>query len=770
VLAINSEDLLELALLPGSFYMPVVTAPLVMAIFGFRSSPRAALTGIILGFVTTLIWKLFLSYTEINSIAPGMLANLIGLMGSHYLLKEKGGWQQLAPDSPLALERAARKQAWQWRLKTVKNFKLYPYLQKNLPKQEGLYFFFGLYSMAATYAAFYTIDTAETKAYKDIYEGIYHTVLFGTTAFLTFPIWPPTIKSHRFMTFFWPIGIGGILFFAGTCLVIMSDFHHMQVMILMINLLMAVLLLHWPLALFLAFAGIALAGSCFTGSDLLISQLGSLQVLSVLLLFTSLLIARKNKQQYQDVVNSYEQLKETSIISSELVMDNLHHRGYLMWEATTYPSDRVDEASRNTKNKEEPWVLIATLRQDIYKLNVLTSHLNQMLHQSQDYMRLSVADVSMQALLQDVFEDVYAQNKKMRVCTHQHTTYHTLQVDVGKMRQLLATGLLYASAHQQTGRPVILGLEDTLLVYPILSIPGYMKQVPSVRVTITTESGLPHLKAWYVGSADSPSSLHVPKAPSELPITYNQQVIDAHYGTSEFIESGQGFTQCYVLPVNVREVRPQTMDTLVPTPTRALGDASVWPEEEAFVQAVQGRTRISMDTLQSALQLIRRYHAGVKRKSGEPFYLHPIAVAHILLDYTQAQDVIIAALLHDTVEYTGLSLAQIALRFNPTVQRIVDGGTRLDSRLRSFKRIQLSPYENIRKLLEVKDERVLYVKLADRLHNMRTIQGHPSLAKQKKIAEETLQFFVSMAKNLGLTQMEEELKERSFGVLNKQTT
>jgi (p)ppGpp synthase/HD superfamily hydrolase len=106
------------------------------------------------------------------------------------------------------------------------------------------------------------------------------------------------------------------------------------------------------------------------------------------------------------------------------------------------------------------------------------------------------------------------------------------------------------------------------------------------------------------------------------------------------------------------------------------------------------------------------------------------------------------------------------LHFNPEVQRIVDGVTCLDSRPQSFKRIQLSDYESIQKLLEVKDDRILYVKLADRLHNMRTIGEHRSLTEQKKIAEETLQFFVPMARGLGLKPMAEELKERCFAVLN----
>jgi HD domain len=494
-----------------------------------------------------------------------------------------------------------------------------------------------------------------------------------------------------------------------------------------------------------------------------VSVPGSFQLLYLLLLFTSLFIARKNKQVYHGLINSYERLKEASSFSSEVLMEAIRQRGQLIREVNMHQLGGLEAEVRHTQTKEELWAINALLRQGIYNLQVYNSHLSQMLHQSQDYMRLSTADILLQDLLQGVFEDIHEQ-KRMQVCTHRYTTHQGFQVDVKKMRQLLVSGLHYAKECQPAERPILLGFEDTLLVYPILSIAGYVKRVPSVRITITNETSLPPHRAWYVGSVDSPA-LHLPKAYSELSITHNQQIVDAHYGTSEFVESEHGMTQVYVIPVRVREVRPQTMDLL---PTAAvLSEAPIYPEEEALVKEVQERTQVDMAMLRQALQLIKQYHAGVKRNSEEPFYLHPVAVAHILLDYTRDQDTIIAALLHDTVADTKLSLNQIVLHFNPEVQRIVDGVTGLDSRSQSFKRIQLSAHESIQKLLEVRDKRILYVKLADRLHNMRTIEGHPSLDKQKKIAEETLQFFVPMARSLGLKPMAEELNKRCFEVLGR---
>lgn len=777
LLALYTRDLLSLLMLSGSFYLPIITVPMLLAVLGFRSSTRAVLIGMVAGFVTVILWSIVLDNAD--SIFPGMLANLIGLMGSHYLLGEEGGWKEVAPNSSLALERAARRQAWRRRLQAIQNFRIYPYLQQNLPAQENFYFFFGLYTMAATYAAFYTIGDATAKIYEPIYTGIYQTMLPITTTFLTFPIWPSYLKSRRFITFFWPLGIGAVLFFVGTLLAIMSQFHYMQVMIMMINLLMAVLLLRWPLALFLAFTGIALATSFFTyytGTPLLLSALGSLQlrILYGLLLFTSFLITLfKGKQAYQRLSTSYKQLREERAVSSTELLEALHHREHLAREVASDKAEaimsiremreKLAEGLKNASTKEQLWSINKDFQATLDKLHVLTEYLDQVTYQTQGYMRLEVNTVSLSEFLYDTFEMLNKQDPMLakQVLTQQHTTHQTLQADTGKLKQLLVDGLYYAQQQKQEGRPILFRIQEASLGYPITAIQDHIKEVDALCFIITTANTLPTPSTVYMVSVDR-ATIHLPKNAQELPITRNQQIVEAHYGTSEFIESTQGITQIYVVPVHVREVRPQTMDLL--STAEAMPDTISYPEEKVFIKEAENKTKIDRALLQKALQLIRQYHAGVKRKSGEPFYLHPIAVAHILLDYTKDPDTILAALLHDTVEDTRLSLTQISLNFNEAVKNIVDGVTHLDSNL---KKIQLSTHENIQQLLEARDKRVLYVKLADRLHNMRTIEGHSALGKQKKIAEETLQFFVPMAKRLGIKPIAEELQKLSLAVLNR---
>ena len=99
---------------------------------------------------------------------------------------------------------------------------------------------------------------------------------------------------------------------------------------------------------------------------------------------------------------------------------------------------------------------------------------------------------------------------------------------------------------------------------------------------------------------------------------------------------------------------------------------------------------------------------------------------------------------------------------------VSDGVTHLDSLAKVVYRLQLGEHENFMQLLDAEDKRVLYVKLADRTHNMRTIQGHSKVAKQKQIAGETIAFFVPVAKYLGLIDLAAELQKRSEEVMNKE--
>ncbi len=158
-------------------------------------------------------------------------------------------------------------------------------------------------------------------------------------------------------------------------------------------------------------------------------------------------------------------------------------------------------------------------------------------------------------------------------------------------------------------------------------------------------------------------------------------------------------------------------------------------------------------------------HAGQTRKSGEPYVTHPVAVATVVAELGLDDATIVAALLHDTVEDTKLSLADIEAEFGVDVAEIVDGVTKLDRIKFDSKEAQQAA--TIRKMLVAmaKDLRVLIIKLADRLHNMRTIAAMPAW-KQERTAQETLDIYAGLAHRLGMQDLKQQLEDLAFAALH----
>jgi GTP diphosphokinase / guanosine-3',5'-bis(diphosphate) 3'-diphosphatase len=179
----------------------------------------------------------------------------------------------------------------------------------------------------------------------------------------------------------------------------------------------------------------------------------------------------------------------------------------------------------------------------------------------------------------------------------------------------------------------------------------------------------------------------------------------------------------------------------------------------------QHRAEKDIEKIRSAFEFAAALHEGQYRASEEPYILHPLEVACILADLQSDTDTICAALLHDLLEDTEIKPEEIKKRFGENTLTLVNGVTKLGKF--SFSSKEERQAENFRKmfLAMAEDIRIIFLKLADRLHNMRTL-NYMKLEKQKEIANETLEIFVPLANRLGMGLVKSELEDLSLRYIN----
>src|SRR5687768_11539294 len=165
-----------------------------------------------------------------------------------------------------------------------------------------------------------------------------------------------------------------------------------------------------------------------------------------------------------------------------------------------------------------------------------------------------------------------------------------------------------------------------------------------------------------------------------------------------------------------------------------------------------------LSIVRKAYEFSAKVHEGQRRRSGEPYLQHPIAVAGVLTSLRTDVTAIVAALLHDTLEDTVATPEELESEFGKDVMHLVDGVTKIGKI--TFKSHEEKQAENFRKMLlsMADDIRVVLIKLADRLHNMRTLE-HLSSAKRQAIAEETLEIYAPLANRLGIGWIKNELED-----------
>jgi len=342
LLSLREGSLLELMTFTYSLYVPIVTIPFIMAIFGFRSSEKSVLLAMAAGLTTVIVWDYILHIKVVNTIPMAMVINLTVLIGSHYLLSQPGGWVGIKDEEPLISARQARKRVWENFSCELKSFSLIKIFQKNSPKADGFISIMGLFVMISSFGSVHTMPKEFQAQYAYLLDILYPITLCASTALISYPLWLQSWKESNLRAIVW----NGVSFFVLICfgflMVLMSHFSPLQLIVFMVNVIVISSLTKWKWALFNIITGVSIVTFCYKNyiaegvieTSVLSTQFTIIYLL--LLISSSLLLFLKPKQEYQELTeekNEYlngrigfqeKELKEALALKGEFIR-NINH-------------------------------------------------------------------------------------------------------------------------------------------------------------------------------------------------------------------------------------------------------------------------------------------------------------------------------------------------------------------------------------------------------------------------------------------------------------
>ncbi|AGJ01889.1 Alkaline phosphatase synthesis sensor protein PhoR [Rickettsia prowazekii str. NMRC Madrid E] len=191
IISLYTQDLINLFLLLTSIYLPLITLPLILLIYGFKSTTKSFFISTIAAIFTIIAWQIFSLRTVLGiyPILPATIVTLIFFLGRHYILKQPGGFIALKEPLSVKIIRQERKRKFLTLFRDIKNFNIFKYWKSTLPNQEITYSHVGIFILISMFSSLYTISGSRIMTHFAIYNIIYHTTLIAASILITYPLW-----------------------------------------------------------------------------------------------------------------------------------------------------------------------------------------------------------------------------------------------------------------------------------------------------------------------------------------------------------------------------------------------------------------------------------------------------------------------------------------------------------------------------------------------------------------------------------------------------
>lgn len=305
-ISLYTENLINIFLLLTSLYLPLITLPLILLIYGFKSTAKTFFVGALAAISTIILWQLFSlrAVLGIYPILPATVMNLVFFLGSHYILKQPGGFGFLREPLAVKLIKQERKRKFLALLRSIKSFNFLKYWNNTLPYQEITYSYVGVFILISMFSSLYLTPNSRIMNHLEIYNIIYHTTLITAAILITYPLWSLKLKKSYIISMFWFIATFVILIFFSSLLLISSNFYQLQLMSSIINLLIIATLFRWSTTLLMTVTGVfaSIEFYKYFMDEKLLVNIDSFQfkVIYFLTLFSSLLIVFLRPMQEQE--------------------------------------------------------------------------------------------------------------------------------------------------------------------------------------------------------------------------------------------------------------------------------------------------------------------------------------------------------------------------------------------------------------------------------------------------------------------------------------
>ncbi|MGB0356757.1 MAG: sodium:solute symporter family transporter [Cytophagales bacterium] len=745
--AVVFESLSSIIRLSALFYTPIIIPLILLSLLGFRTSSRVVLMsmgiGLAVGTFCPVVLPIIKGYWA--KLVQATFANILTLLLGHYLLGEPGGWGKMKVKHPLMVTKKMR--VWWWeQLKSNLSVKvLQERLALNLPKKGEHYFAIGLYAFLSNYVAIYGLDVMHLSS--PFFKGILYTLFLATSLLMTYPAWPQFMRSKKAASWVYPLLLMYVFFVAAPVITALGHYQSFYLLLLGSHLIIAILLFPaWMLSTMLCLGivldiilfkkvGLAFPAVYATPWQLPIWYSGAMLFVCILVLLRHQATKKKAvlKNYYLQKLHHTMQHEMVNLKSSpERFITRL---GYGQYDGLNKLHATFQKYISTWKENGIDSRVITEATEVAEQVKDNATYLDQVMYSLGEGHQTS-EEIPIENLLATLRERHTVTQSHVKLLTNKSSRLQVFQGDRDKIEDALAF-LVHQAAQKTTSPYLFLAVRRTKILYP-----NSLAPFDAVAFSLTSQGENPIYKAKYIYE-DRPTKILSP-----ISLT-----AERHYGCFyDLADKG-----CMlILPANINDIRPKIVKSLAPVGLSSKLALHAKAVESNFWLALErSEKNYNFTRIHLALNIMKAIHGYQLRKSGHLFFTHPIQVAIHVLNYTDEEDVIITALLHDTVEDTEETIEEIGITFGRHVQAMIQALSNLEMK---FKKYKVDKTQQLLEMCITNNPQACLVKCCDRLHNMETIAAQPP-KKRYIIARETMDVLVVFAQKLGYQQLADTLAQ-----------